>query len=195
VLDFEQVKQVPLTDVVRRYGLSLRAHRDWLNGNCPLPSHDSQTKGCFAVNVKGNYWLCHSASCQKNNGGKRGGDVIAFVARMESCSDRQAAEKLADWFNLNGNKNAPHTERRVVSEGHKMTPQKTHSENTGRSDSVKGARYMQEIDRWFDELVQHGDQESDAEYLKRVRTGVKAKLIESYRNGKRAAEGLRAESA
>jgi len=92
VLDFEQIKQVPLADVVRRYGLSLRAHRDWLNGNCPLPSHDSQTKGSFAVNIKGNYWLCHSASCQKSNGGKRGGDVIAFVARMESCSDRQAAE-------------------------------------------------------------------------------------------------------
>jgi len=49
---------------------------------------------------------------------------------------------------------------------------------------------MQEIDRWFDELMQQGDQERDEDYLTRVRKGVKAKLIESYRNGKRAADGL-----
>jgi hypothetical protein len=51
-------------------------------------------------------------------------------------------------------------------------------------------RFMETIDLWFDELVKRGDQEDEEMYWHRVRNGVKAKLLENWRNGKRAAQGL-----
>jgi hypothetical protein len=50
-------------------------------------------------------------------------------------------------------------------------------------DSVK---YMQEIDAWFDALFKRGGCETDLEYWKRTRNGVKSKLVESFRNGKKS---------
>jgi len=44
--------------------------------------------------------------------------------------------------------------------------------------------FMQEIDAWFDGLIRRGD-ESDADYWHRIRNGVKAKLIESFKNGQK----------
>ena len=49
---------------------------------------------CFSINLKRNYWRCFSESCNANNGGKKGGDVINFVALMEGCREKDAAEKL-----------------------------------------------------------------------------------------------------
>jgi hypothetical protein len=55
------------------------------------------------------------------------------------------------------------------------------------SHSVK---YMEGIDAWFDEVFKRREKEADVDYWKRARNGVKAKLIESFRNGKRQAQGL-----
>jgi hypothetical protein len=49
---------------------------------------------------------------------------------------------------------------------------------------------MQCIDAWFDELFKRREKEVDIGYRKRTRNGVKINLIESFRNGKRQAQGL-----
>jgi DNA primase len=104
MVDFETVKQVSILDVLRRYGVQLKGRGAWHYAKCPLPTHESKTNNAsFAVNVPGNYWLCHSDSCQRNNGNKKGGDVINLVQVLEKCSMREAAEKLAGWYGLNGN--------------------------------------------------------------------------------------------
>jgi hypothetical protein len=46
---------------------------------------------------------------------------------------------------------------------------------------------MQQVDEWFDTLIQRGDLEEDEAYWRRVKNSMKAKLIESYRSGKAAA--------
>jgi Toprim domain/DNA primase catalytic core, N-terminal domain len=108
-LDFARIKrEVSVADVARRYGFELKSNGDggWLHGECRLPSHESKdSKHSFAVNVKSNYWLCHSNSCQANRGNKRGGDVLMLVRWMDKCEPYEAASKLADWYHLNGNGN------------------------------------------------------------------------------------------
>lgn len=103
MLNFEEIKRVPVLDVVRRYGVQLRGRGGWLHGKCPLPAHDSQrSASSFSVNVAGNFWLCFSDSCKAKKNGRQGGDVINLVSSMENCTEYEAAQKLAEWFNLNG---------------------------------------------------------------------------------------------
>jgi hypothetical protein len=45
---------------------------------------------------------------------------------------------------------------------------------------------MQETDNWFDNLMKRREKEADEVYWKRVRNGVKARLLESYKNGQKA---------
>ena len=67
----------------------------------PLPSHTSATsKLSFVVNTTKNVWSCKSDSCVAAREGKTGGNVLDFVALMEKCSIREAAEKLASWFGV-----------------------------------------------------------------------------------------------
>jgi len=188
MLDFEAIKRIPAVDVATvHYHLQLAYKGDYANCACPLPTHKQGDKSkSFSINVKGNYWRCFSASCNENNGGKKGGDVINFVALMESSREKEAAEKLAGWYGLNGNKAAPQIERRPEV-SHMETHRKDSPDHNSSGDSVK---YMQEIDVWFDELFKRREKEVDADYWKRARNGVKAKLIESFRNGKRQAQGF-----
>ena len=46
------------------------------------------------------------------------------------------------------------------------------------------------LEKKFDELFKRREKEADVEFWKRTRNGVKARLIESFRNGKRQAQGL-----
>jgi hypothetical protein len=155
-----------------------------------MPSHkDGDKDKTFQVNVAGNYWKCWSETCNAKNGGKKGGDVINLVALIENCSEYQAAQKLAEWFHLE-TKEKPGTpiEHRAPEESPKGTTQKDSSDHNQSSASVKG--YMADVDAWFDELFNRRGDEPDADFWKRTRNGVKAKLIESFRNGKRQAQGL-----
>jgi hypothetical protein len=182
-MDFAEIKQVRLVDVCLRLAIALKYRGEWATGYCPLPSHsDSKSKGTFAVNTKENYWVCHSDSCNKK-AGKKGGDVISFVALKEGISDKQAAEKLAEWFGI---KEAPHMAG-PVREG-QTTPHKTQEYRT--STSVEGKGYIRELNTWFDEFVRQGDQESGEDYLARLKKGFIGKVLESFRNGKRSGQGL-----
>jgi len=100
-VSFQTVKEsVSMERVLARYGVTLRRlSATSLRGNCPLPSHSSEVSiQSFAVQTAKNIWSCRSASCTDRRGGKCGGSIIDFVAAMESCTIREAALKLQDWF-------------------------------------------------------------------------------------------------
>jgi hypothetical protein len=183
MVNFEAIKHgVKITDVCARYGIQLRFRGEWASAKCPLPSHkDGDKDKTFQVNVAGNYWKCWSQTCNEKVG-KKGGDCINFVAVMEGCSQLDAAKKLSTWFHLDKEKPAPHIEKRAPEKVPKSNPQRDSQDFTSQSDSVKG--YMGEIDAWFDTLFKRAEGETDEAYRKRLLSGIKGKLIESYRSGK-----------
>ncbi len=97
-VDFKKVKEsVGILETVARYGATLERGKNGWRGNCPLPSH-GKAEGTFTANAEKNVWACHESSCVASRDGKKGGDVIFFVAQMEQCDLRQAALKLVEWF-------------------------------------------------------------------------------------------------
>jgi hypothetical protein len=133
------------------------------------------------VNTQGNIWRCLSESCNANNGAKRGGDAIKFVALMEGVSQLDAAKKLAEMFQIGHEKAPAYIEKGPVSPIEK--PDERSLDNTPRSESVK---YMQEVEVWFDSIILCGDQETDEQYRKRVLNAIKTGLHESYKNGQKS---------
>ena len=103
-VSFDEIKnKITLRMAVERYGIPLRKNgSQGLRGKCPLPTHQSkESKESFIVTFNkgtGGAWSCHSDSCAASRGGKRGGNVLDFVAAMERCSIREAAIKLQAWF-------------------------------------------------------------------------------------------------
>jgi hypothetical protein len=170
-LNFEEIKKIRIIEVCARYGIALRYRGDYANGVCKLPTHKQGDKSrAFSVNVAENYWRCFSDSCNAKNQGRKGGDVINLVALLENCSEFQAAEKLATWYGLNGKELLSTAQKPIVNSGQNGKPK----------------RFMETIDLWFDELVKRGDQEDEPAFWHRVRNGVKAKLMENWRNGVKA---------
>jgi DNA primase len=102
-LSFDEIKQrVTLRMVIEHYGIELRpVGPNTLRGKCPLPSHGSEkSKESFTATLNkglGGAWACQSQSCVKSRG-RIGGNVLDFVAAIESCSIRDAAIKLQTWF-------------------------------------------------------------------------------------------------
>jgi hypothetical protein len=108
-VDFKVVKQaVSLEAALARYGVTLRrVNRTYLRGHCPLPTHSSvKSSESLGVNTAKNAWACQSESCAKARGGRKGANVLDFVSLMESCSVRDAALKLQEWFGVEAS-NAP----------------------------------------------------------------------------------------
>lgn len=108
-VSYEEVKAVvTLEMVLDRYGVLLRrVNGSSLRGKCPLPTHGSEDmKPSFGGNTAKNAWACQSRSCVAARGGRRGGNVLDFVAVMEGCSIRDAALKLQEWFVGDGAKSA-----------------------------------------------------------------------------------------
>jgi hypothetical protein len=74
--------------------------------------HDSKTSGnSFMANLVkgvGGVWACQSQSCIAARDGKKGGDTLEFVATMEGCSLREAAEKMHTWFGASAGKRKHH---------------------------------------------------------------------------------------
>ena len=112
-VDYRVVKAaVSMEMVLEHYGIELRRSGANLRGHCPLPTHAKRSKGAgsFSANPSKNAWACQSGPCIGARGGRRGGNVLDFVAWMESCSVRDAAIKLQEWF-LGGTQLAPEKER------------------------------------------------------------------------------------
>lgn len=102
-VDYRAMKEaVSMEMALASYGIQLhRLDRNYLRGRCPLPVHSSKTsRQSFMVNTGKNAWACHSDSCVAARGGRIGGNVLDFISAMESCSIREAALKLQDWFTV-----------------------------------------------------------------------------------------------
>lgn len=187
-LDFERIKEIKLVEVVARYKIPLRFKPDYAVACCPLPTHKTGDSGkTFSINLAGNYWRCFSESCNENNGGKRGGDCINFVALMDGVSQLDAAKKLASWFGI-GETTTPakpqtKTAEPIAQRSNETQPAKNYREHSSSSDSVK---YMQEVESWFYTVIVRGDQEADEAYWGRILKSVKSKLVESYRSGQKS---------
>lgn len=89
-VDFKQVKDaVSMQAVIERYGITgLKPERDELVGRCPI--HKGEGERAFHVSYGKNCFQCFSC--------KRRGNVIDFVAAMEQCGVREAAQMLQQWF-------------------------------------------------------------------------------------------------
>lgn len=95
-VDFRAVKQaVSILQILDHYNLTYRFKRsqngESLTGACPL--HNGQNPTQFRVSVKKNCWNCFG-DC------KSGGNILDFVSRRESCTIREAAILISEWFGL-----------------------------------------------------------------------------------------------
>jgi hypothetical protein len=186
MLDFKALKEIPLAQVLAKYGIALTFGGKYAKAKCPLPTHkDGDKDKNFNINLEGNFWKCWSGSCNEKAGVK-GGDTINFVALMENCSQHAAAQKLSEWFHVPEDKKAAQP---IAARPSKQPSSKGATSNGSRpSIDVKG--YMSDVDAWFDEMIARGEKESDEEYRHRVRNAVKCRLVQSFRNGKKVAQGL-----
>jgi DNA primase len=175
-LDFQEVKKIPLVEVLNRYRVPLRFSGRSATAVCPLPSHkQGEKERTFSIELDRNFFQCFSRSCNAANRGKRGGDVIDFVAIMEHCRPVEAAQKLAEWHGLMPAYRA--SESPLQTKEHaSMKPTPTSA----------ASGYMASVDAWFEELRIRRDGEDDSVYWKRILSAVKERLLQSFRNGKAA---------
>jgi len=108
-VDFKSVKSaVSMEMVLGYYGIEIRkVNRSSWRGKCPLPTHAGDSESSFSMNSDKNAWACHVASCVKARDGRKGGNVLDFVAVMGGCSVRDAALKLQNWFSVEASNERP----------------------------------------------------------------------------------------
>jgi DNA primase len=168
-VDYKEVKAaVSMEMVLDRYGVAVRrVNKTYLRGKCPLPTHASDTsKESFGVQTEKNTWACQSQSCVKARGGRRGGNVLDFVAVMESCTVRDAALKLQNWFmdedakNKNGAAASP---PELVAEKKELVGEHARDEGTGENRPLPFA--LKGIDSSHPYLSHRGITRETAEYF------------------------------
>lgn len=173
-VSFDEIKkQVPLESVINRYGILLRKVGPYiLRGQCPLPSHGSESsRDSFTATLNkgtGGAWACQSQSCIKSRG-RIGGNVLDFVAAMEKCSVRDAAIKLQTWFLVpaaGGNGKEPQTETAPRKEPEKrgdLVSEKKEN-GSGESETNKPLTFtLQKIDHRHPYLSERGITEATAQ--------------------------------
>ena len=102
-VDFREVKAaVSMEMALAHYSITLRrVNRTALRGKCPLPIHPEGTNpNSFGVSTEKNAWSCQVPDCVASRIGRRGGNVLDFVAVMEDCTIREAALHLQNWFHV-----------------------------------------------------------------------------------------------
>ncbi len=102
-VDFQEVKAaVSMEMALAHYSITLRrVNKTALRGKCPLPIHPEGTNpNSFGVSTEKNAWSCQVPDCVASRIGRRGGNVLDFVAVMEDCSIRDAALRLQNWFRV-----------------------------------------------------------------------------------------------
>ncbi len=103
-VDFRTVKAaVSFEAVLEYYNLleDLDPKDDGYTGDCPF--HEGESRRPFHVSLTKNAWYCF--------GCEEGGNVLDFVARMEDVSIKQAAELLAEWFEIEDARRSAKTAR------------------------------------------------------------------------------------
>lgn len=93
-VDYRHIKaSVGIEQALGHYGVELRQiGTNKLAGPCPLTGHagDRSNRNAFHVDTERNIFNCFT-HCG-------GGNVLDFVAKMESCTVREAAAMLSEWF-------------------------------------------------------------------------------------------------
>ena len=93
---FNTIKShISLVEVVNYYTTLKQAGLYW-KGRCPF--HQEKT-GSFTVSPHINIFYCFG--CHES------GDVISFIAKIENCSQLQAAHQLAEKYNISITKLVP----------------------------------------------------------------------------------------
>ena len=158
-VDFKAIKEaVNLEQVLRHYGVHehLRGRGDERGGRCPI--HKGEGENAFHVNFKKNVFHCFSCKAR--------GNVIDFIAAMESCSVRDAALKLQEWFG--GSDAVTHTPFGVAematTTGAQLATEKEIPEK--RDESNKPLRFqLKDIDPSYPYLGDRGIEKETAEYF------------------------------
>lgn len=121
-VDFRAVKDaVTMEMALNHYGINwLRKSGPELRGKCPV--HQGDGERAFHVNVSKNAFNCFSCKAR--------GNVLDFVAAMEGCTVRDAAIKLAEWFNLDAGAGA---------EGEPHQPPPARSSSKSKSEAGRSA--------------------------------------------------------
>src|ERR1022692_1807500 len=184
-IDFDEVKQFRIVDVMPRYLVKLRyvVGSEYASCRCPLPMHPQGDKDRnFCIHLPTNRWQCKNDSCSSNNGvGDRWGDCVNLVALLEGFKGNKAqylaGVKISDWSNGH-KKTAPQIEARAA-ERENQPPSSHIPDNT--SPAVAGKGYMKALDAWFDEFFELTPEMIENEYWVRMRKGVKDKIYESYK--------------
>ena len=93
-LNFRQIKEaVTIGAVLQHYEWKcLRRRGDHVAGRCPI--HGGHGEESFHADLRNNGFHCFS--CQAH------GSVLDLVAKVERCSLRQAAQRLQEWFGVEG---------------------------------------------------------------------------------------------
>jgi DNA primase len=103
-VDFKAVKAaITMEQVLEHYGILDKFKRgsDSLSGPCPIHKGNNPTQ--FRISISKNIWNCFS-EC------KHGGNVLDFIARMDDVSIHAAALKAIEWFNLDPEAMAAHSQ-------------------------------------------------------------------------------------
>ena len=129
-IDFAAVKAaVTIVQVLERYGIlaSLRPlpSRDGFVGRCPI--HQGTSQDQFKVSVSKNCWNCFG-DC------KGGGNVLDFVARMESITAHEAAHRLNEWFELHLDQETPTSRSSTSRRNPDEAPQERGKSSAPRTD-------------------------------------------------------------
>ena len=115
-IDFTALKhQVSIRDVLARYGLLAGLQEKQpgrLVGPCPI--HGGKNGTSFNVDVDKNVFHCFS-HCG-------GGNVLDLVMKIESCSIRDAGEKLSDWFGLKFERSTRNSSEKPTTVAQATTP-------------------------------------------------------------------------
>ena len=109
-VDFKTLKEaVTMEMILSHYSIEIRkVNATYMRGNCPLPTHTSDSSpNTFGVHTQKNAWACQSSSCVAARDGRKGGNILDFVAVMESCSIRDAALKIQDYFSVTASNERP----------------------------------------------------------------------------------------
>jgi CHC2 zinc finger len=207
--DYKQVKSlVTMSQLLERYQVRLRSTERprQLKGDCPIPTHASNSRNTFNVNLEKNCWSCFALSCKSD---EISGNVLGFVMAMEGCDLKTAAGKITEWYGLkpigdSGVKGSTPNKlpnpidtsennlvdwlesstKKETSEKKEVSSEVVHAgDNPSPPDhnpspvAVNPKGYMKDVDAWLNGLI------SDPPDWKKIRTAFKARLIESYKNG------------
>jgi DNA primase len=93
-LSYRQIKEaVTIGAVLQHYEWKcLRRRGDHVAGRCPI--HGGQGEASFHADLRNNGFHCFSCHAH--------GSVLDLVAKVERCSLRQAAQRLQEWFGVEG---------------------------------------------------------------------------------------------